>query len=134
MGSVIEDLSGREFELPVASEDELFAIGRPVGAVDVLEELSRGSARERRLREHTAFVEPQSQPAGTRDREETAGERKRGRFRAVGARRIEMARIPGPEARVHDRLSVRSEPRVVERSMPESDLPKERRRRRTAGE
>ena len=130
-----EDLAGRELQpvLPadVADHREIRPVRRPVGLAHAVQDLPRRAAfqrhpRERALEETVRLV-PGAREDGElslgRDRKQVTGAQgARARAGIVRAEREDLRRVSGRSRAVDDRLSVRSEPSVEDRLLPEREL------------
>ena len=100
--------------------DEPFAIRRPVGSPDILEDFPGRASRERHSRERPvlpAVTEQKRDFAGARDRKDVPRRKtERAGLRAARLRREDLQLAPLPLVTEDDGLAAGSEPRGLNRS------------------
>ena len=136
---LVQDLARREFEPALAAlgphDREVLAVGRPVGVLDVLEELAgrapgrahareRAGARERR-------VEVGLEDDGHLSRRGDGGDvgarnSERPRLRAFGPADVDLGRLSVPGGGRQDRLPVGAEARAPDGALAEGELSERR--------
>ena len=134
-GRLVDDFADRELDpsLPadVANDQHVRAVRSPVRFLNVFRHVPRRSARQSRARESSgahrwvraAAVDVDRHLARGRNRQQVRARQLQGqRFGARGVFEEQLAGIAVPGGAVDDGLSVRSEPRGLDRPAPEGDL------------